>query len=225
MHSHLVLTPREYEASRAGHFHARRLAFVLEAAATVPAGGTAVELGSGPGSVLADVSRARPDLRCLGLDVDDAMVAYANEAHGHDGVRFATAEVGRDPIPARADFVFAIDVLHHVDDRAGFLAAVTAALAPGGIVAAIEPNSLHPYVALSQERMRRQGLDEDHFRRHAWEAAFAAAGLRVVSRSWLHAFPALVRSVPAPVARLERHVERVPPLAGSVAYVLRRQAG
>ncbi len=222
MRSHLVLTPREYEASRAGHFHARRLAFVLEAATTVPAGGTAVELGCGPGSVLADFSRARPELRCLGLDVDDAMVAYANEAHGRDGLRFAVAQVGRDPIPEQADFVFAIDVLHHVADPAPFLAAVTAALTPGGVVAAIEPNSLHPYVALSQERMRRQGLDEDHFRRRTWEAAFAAAGLRVESRSWLHAFPAFVRSVPSPVARLERLVERVPPLAGSVAYVLRR---
>ena len=44
------------------------------------------------------------------------MVAYANEAHGHDGLRFAVARVGRDPVPAQADFVFAIDVLHHVDD-------------------------------------------------------------------------------------------------------------
>ncbi len=70
--------------------------------------------------------------------------------------------------------------------------------------------------------MRRQGLDEDHFRRGIWEPAFAAAGLRVDSRSWLHAFPACVRSVPTPAARLERLVERVPPLAGSVAYVLRR---
>jgi trans-aconitate methyltransferase len=222
MRSHLVLTPREYEASRAGHFHARRLAFLLDAAATVPAGGTAVELGCGPGSVLADVSRARPDLRCLGLDVDDAMVAYANDAHGHEGLSFAVAQVGRDPIPAEADFVFAIDVLHHVDDPAGFLRAVSAALAPGGVVAAIEPNSLHPYVAFSQERMRRQGLDEDHFRRQRWEAAFAAAGLRVESRLWLHAFPAVVRSVPPSIARVERLVERVPPLAGSVAYVLRR---
>lgn len=223
MRSHFVLTPREYEASRAGHFHERRLAFVLGAGATVPAGGAAVEIGCGPGSVLADVSRARPDLRCLGLDVDDAMVAYANEAHGHEQLRFAVAQVGRDPIPEQADFVFAIDVLHHVDDPAGFLAAVTAALAPGGLVAAIEPNSLHPYVALSQERMRRRGLDEDHFRRGVWEPAFAAAGLRIESRRWLHAFPAFVRSVPPAVARLEQLVERVPPLAGSVAYVLRRR--
>ena len=28
------------------------------------------------------------------------------------------ARAGRDPIPAHADFVFAIDVLHHVDDPA-----------------------------------------------------------------------------------------------------------
>jgi trans-aconitate methyltransferase len=225
MRSHLVLTPREYEASRAGHFHARRLAFVLDAAAAVPAGGTAVELGCGPGSVLADVSRARPELHCLGLDVDDDMVAYANEAHGHERLRFAVVRVGADPIPAEADFVFAIDVLHHVDDPMGFLRAVTHALVPGGVVAAIEPNLLHPYVALSQERMRRQGLDEDHFRRGVWEPAFADAGLRVESRSWLHAFPAFVKSVPAPVARLERLVERVPPLAGSVAYVLRGGEG
>lgn len=222
MRSHLLLRPHEYEADRAGHFHARRLAFVTAAAATVRPGATVAEIGCGPGAMLRDLSAARPDLRCVGLDVDAEMVAYANRAYRHERLEFAVADVGSDPLPGPAAFVFVVDVLHHVDEPQAFLGAVTAALEPGGVLAAVEPNSLHPYVALSQERMRRAGLDEDHFRRKAWEAAFADAQLHVESRTWLHLFPACVRSVPVPVARVERLLERLPPLAGSVAYVLRR---
>jgi trans-aconitate methyltransferase len=222
--SHFVLTPSEYEASRAGHFHSRRLAFLLAAARSVPSGDTAVEIGCGPGAMLADVAAALPSFDCIGLDEDEDMITYANGAHGHERLRFVVARVGRDPIPGRPSFMFAIDVLHHVGDPARFLAAVTSALAPDGVFAAIEPNSLHPYVTVSQERMRRQGLDEDHFRRRVWESAFTRSGLTIESRTWLHALPAFVRAVPSPAARLERIVERFPPLAGSVAYLLRHSS-
>src|SRR5262245_8571336 len=105
MRSHLLLTPAEYETSRSGHFHSHRLAFVLAAAGTASRDGMAVEVGCGPGAMLADFAEARPDLDCVGLDEDDGMVAYANEAHGHERLRFAVARVGRDPIPTRASFI------------------------------------------------------------------------------------------------------------------------
>ena len=222
MRSHLVLTPREYEASRAGHFHARRLAFVLEAAATVPDGGTAVELGCGPGATLADFSRARPELRCLGLDVDDAMVAYANDAHGTTG--FLRRRAGRArPDPGAGGF--------RVRDRRP-----APRRRPGGVPSRRDRGT--------RSRRRRRGDRAELTApvRGAEPGAHAPPGPRrgslpprslgsrhspppgcaSTSRSWLHAFPACVRSVPTPAARLERLVERVPPLAGSVAYVLRR---
>ena len=82
----------------------------------------------------------------------------------------------------------------------------------------IEPNSRNPYIWLHQERMRRAGLDEHHFRPDAFERELARSGLRVVSRSTAFVIPGAVRSVPRAVARLELALEAVPVLGGSVVY-------
>src|SRR6185312_9490162 len=76
----------------------------------------------------------------------------------------------------------------------GAVLAVLADLQPEGRLLAIEPNRLHPYVFAKQERMRRAGLDEDHFRTEVWDDAFRDAGLVADERRYLHAYPAWVRS-------------------------------
>jgi SAM-dependent methyltransferase len=221
--SHYELPPSEYERRRAGHFHRRRVAVVADAVQRfVPGGGTVVEIGCGPGAMLADVAAARPDASFLGLDVEPEMVAHAQRAHSGAGLSFAVADVGRDRLPVSCDLVLAVDVLHHVHDPAAFLRGVVPQLEPAGRVLAIEPNRLHPYVFAKQERMRRVGLDEDHFRTGEWEDAFRDVGLVVQERRYLHAFPAWFRSPPQLLAALEPVLERVPPVAGSVVLVVGR---
>ena len=191
----------------------------------MPDGGTAVEIGCGPGATLADFSRARPAISTASAWTRTTPWSRtrtrrtATTGFASPSRRWAATRYRR----RQASCLRSTSCITSTSRR-GFLRAVTArALAPAGVVAAIEPNSLHPYVALSQERMRA-GPRRDTSAGGIWESAFAAAGLRVDSRSWLHAFPACVRSVPSPAARLERLAERVPPLAGSVAYVLRRHS-
>jgi trans-aconitate methyltransferase len=221
--SHYELPPSEYERRRAGHFHRRRVAVVEDAVQRfVPSGGTVVEIGCGPGAILADVAARRPDASFLGLDVEPEMVAHAQRTHPGPGLSFAVANVGRDRLPVRCDLVFAVDVLHHVHDRAAFLRGVVPQLEPAGRLLAIEPNRLHPYVFAKQERMRRAGLDEDHFRADEWEDAFRDAGLAVEERRYLHAYPAWIRSAPQLLAALEPVLERLPPVAGSVVLVVGR---
>ena len=116
--------------------------------------------------------------------------------------------------------VFGIDVLItcHALDR--FVDAVAQLLEPGAVWTVIEPNSRNPYIWLHQERMRRAGLDEDHFRRAPFERAAARSGLRIVRRATAFVVPGAVRSVPRAVARVERIVEQIPVIGGSVVYAL-----
>ena len=85
---------------------------------------------------------------------------------------------------------------------------------------AIEPNSCNPYIWLHQERMRRAGLDEAHFRPEELERAAARHGLRVLERTTAFLVPGFVESVPRPVARVERRLEGVRWLGGSLVYRL-----
>ena len=75
-----------------------------------------------------------------------------------------------------ARVAFAIDVLHHVHDLPGLVRAVRDVLRPDGSWTVIEPNSRNPYIWLHQERMRRAGLDEHHFRPDAFERGGRALG-------------------------------------------------
>ena len=217
--SHFELSPAQYEAKRQGHLQRRRVRLVAaDVDMHARAGDRVVELGCGPGDVLAALGRRRPDLEFVGVDVDERMVAHAQAAHGSENVTFRLADITEQPIPEKARVAFGIDVLHHVHALRSFVRSVAQMLEPGGIWIAVEPNGRNPYIWLHQERMRRSGLDEDHFHRVPFEAAVSEAGLRVVERSTAFVVPGPVASVPRFVERLESILERVPLLGGSVVY-------
>jgi hypothetical protein len=80
----------------------------------------------------------------------------------------------------------------------------------------------HPYILWSQERMRRAGYDEDHFRPWKVEPLFAESGFDVLDRRYAFLFPGWVEHVPAAVTRLEAPLERFRLFGGSVVYRLER---
>ncbi|HEX2301999.1 MAG TPA: class I SAM-dependent methyltransferase [Gaiella sp.] len=219
MRSHFELSPADYEARRQGHLHRRRIELVeREVAAHARPGDLVLELGCGPGDVLAALAGPHPDVEFLGVDVDQKMVEHARTAHGSTNVSFELVDLSAAPFERRARVVFAIDVLHHVHALSQLVRSVGDLLETDGVWTVIEPNSRNPYIWLHQERMRRAGLDEAHFHRDAFERDVAHSGLRILESSTAFVVPGFVRSVPRPVARVERMLERVPVLGGSVIY-------
>ncbi len=180
-----------------------------------------VELGCGPGALVASLADAHSELRFLGLDIDESMIEHARRTHVAANLSFEVADLEVGAPSVAADVLFSVDLVHHVHDHDAFLRNVAGLLGPGGTWVLAEPNVFHPYVFVLQERMRRRGLDEDHFRPWRFQAALRRAGLVVERRRTAFAVPGWVRSVPRPVARVERVVERVPFLGGSIVYVVR----
>lgn len=217
--SHFELSPADYERRRQGHLHDRRIALVDDAVArSAAAGDLVLELGSGPGDVLAAVAGRHPGVRFVGVDVARSMIEHARSAHGGANVTFELLDLSAATPDLAAQVVVGIDVLHHVHELDRLVASVAAVLEPDGTWLAIEPNSRNPYIWLRQERMRRAGLDEAHFDRRAFERAVLGHGLRIRDRSTAFVVPGAVGSVPPFVSALERLLERVPFLAGSVVY-------
>jgi SAM-dependent methyltransferase len=105
-------------------------------------GARAVDLGCGTGFSSVALATAYPGLQVLGVDSDDASVMDAREnaeaAGVADRVRFEVADADTPLVPASYDVAFYLEALHDMAHPVESLAAVRAALRPGGVVVVVD---------------------------------------------------------------------------------------
>jgi ubiquinone/menaquinone biosynthesis C-methylase UbiE len=113
----------------------RRLA--ADIAASAPDGGAVLDVGTGPGVLLVELARRRPDLRLTGVDLSDDMIVAARrnvEPFG-DRVSARVADVTALPFGNGSfDLIVSSLSLHHWDDPRGAVAELARVLRPGGRV-------------------------------------------------------------------------------------------
>ncbi|OBI50011.1 SAM-dependent methyltransferase [Mycobacterium kyorinense] len=109
----------------------------------IPPGGTALDVGSGPGNVTASLARAAgPGGLALGIDVSEPMLTRAVRAEYGPQVGFLRADAQR--LPLRDDTVDALvsmAVLQLIPDPAAALAEMGRVLRPGGRLAVMVPTA------------------------------------------------------------------------------------
>lgn len=107
----------------------------------IPTGGTALDVGSGPGTVTASLARAAgEDGLALGVDISEAMLTRAvrNEAGPHVG--FIRADAQRLPFRDNTvDAVISLAVLQLIPNPSAALAEMARVLRPGGRLAIMVP--------------------------------------------------------------------------------------
>jgi ubiquinone/menaquinone biosynthesis C-methylase UbiE len=111
----------------------RRLAD--DVAGSAPQAGAVLDVGTGPGVLLVEIARRRPDLQLTGIDLSADMVAAANRNLSRFGAR-ATACVG-DVADLRFpdqsfDLIVSSFSLHHWDDPESAISELARVLRPGG---------------------------------------------------------------------------------------------
>jgi SAM-dependent methyltransferase len=96
-----------------------------------------LDVGCGPGTITADLADLVAPGRVVGIDTSEDVIAQAAQAAsaGRAGLTFAVADV-HDLPEGGFDVVHAHQVLQHLADPVGALAAMREACAPGGLVAA-----------------------------------------------------------------------------------------
>src|SRR5436190_1121530 len=116
--THFELSAAEYEKARAGHMDKRRQELVRQALAALPSSvpPTVLEIGAGSGKLIADLAAAYPDSQFLGTDIEEKMVAYASQQYRRANLTYACVDIVEKPLDIMADFVYSIDVIHHVQD-------------------------------------------------------------------------------------------------------------
>lgn len=113
----------------------RRLA--ADVADAAPAGGSVLDVGTGPGVLLVELARRRPDLRLAGVDLSPDMVTAAgrNLAEFGDRAAVRTGDVTDLPFEDGSfDLIVSSLSLHHWDDPAAAVPELARVLRPGGRV-------------------------------------------------------------------------------------------
>jgi ubiquinone/menaquinone biosynthesis C-methylase UbiE len=118
-----------------------------------------LDVGCGPGTLTVDLAARVAPGRVVGVDVDEGVVASAAE-HGRQegaaGVEWRVGDFRRlDLGPDGFDVVHTHQVLHHLRDPVGGLAAMAALVRPGGLVAARESDYPAMFWAPADERLDR----------------------------------------------------------------------
>jgi SAM-dependent methyltransferase len=217
---HTSLSAEDYADDRQGRHEDRRFEAIDTVLGEEGTGWRVLEIGSGGGSLLARIAAAHPTARCVGVEASPDLAAHAHENYASDRVLFQNGDIRFVPATHEFDFAFSVDVIHHFQDRVAAFQAIRGALGGGARWLAIEPNVLHPYVALQQERMRRAGLDEDHFRPWQVIPELRRCGFSVARRSHMLLFPKSFTPGPR-LAKLERRFERLPLLGGATVLLIR----
>ena len=110
----------------------RRIA--AEIAATVPAGGAVLDAGTGPGRLLVELARRRPDLRITGIDLSNDMVTIAQRnTQRASRVEVRQANVADLPFADGSfDLVVSTLSMHHWGAVPPAIAELGRVLRPGG---------------------------------------------------------------------------------------------
>jgi trans-aconitate methyltransferase len=178
-----------------------------------------LEIGCGTGKFLDQLAADYPDLSFVGVDIDASMVEHAQRKHTRANARFEHRDLTQEGETAAYQFIYSIDLIHHIKDFSTFFRAVHRALSPGGTWLVIEPNVYHPYIYRFIEKMRRAGFDEDQYRPWVAEPLLREAGFRIAWRRYMSLFPNWV-PVLRVLSQVERLLENCRFLGGSVVYQL-----
>lgn len=166
--------------------------------------GEVLDFGCGTGGAIPYLRSELGAERILGTDVSSASLEAAEAEHGTESVRFAPPQA----VPVGGfDLAHTNGVFHHIEPpgRPAAVAAIAAALRPGGLLAFWENNPWNPGTRLI---MRSVEFDRDAKTLSAPVARrlLTANGFRVVGTDYLFIFPRAL----APLRRLEPSMARLP---------------
>lgn len=129
----------------------------------IPAGGIALDVGSGPGNITAALARAAgPDGFALGVDISEAMLDRAVKAEAGRQVGFLRADAQQLPFRDESfDAVVSLAALQLIPDPVAALSEMVRVLRPGRRMAVMVPTAGHGAAMRFLSRGGAQLFDED----------------------------------------------------------------
>jgi SAM-dependent methyltransferase len=188
-------------------FESRNRLIVWALARYFPSARSFLDVGCGTGFVLQAIAAAFPSMTLAASDVGDRGFTYARARVPR--AEFFVADAAKIRVPRTFDVAGAFDVLEHIPDDEGALAALAAAVEPGGGLLITVPQHRWLWSAADDysHHMRR-------YRRRELVTRVTAAGFTVLR---VTSFVSVLLPLMAAVRWRERHRPYVPLAAMRVA--------
>jgi ubiquinone/menaquinone biosynthesis C-methylase UbiE len=145
-----------------------KIPYIISSLALKP-GAVVADIGAGPGVLSLPLAAAvAPGGKVYAEDIDKAFLDRIKEKAAADNVTNIVTVLGEfvDPkLPAKdVDVVLFHDVLHHIENRAGYLKATATYLKPGGRIAIVElpPDGSHkdePALVVTKDQVKQWMAD------------------------------------------------------------------
>ena len=133
------------------------------------------DIGCGIGYGTSFLSSTSPCKSALGIDVDSEAIQYAKEHYTNSKVSFIQADICRDEIDEKYDFITAFEVVEHVDEPEKFLKNIADKLSETGILITSTPNE-----NILHFNKRDFKFHKRHFTPSEFENMIESAGLKVL---------------------------------------------
>ena len=181
-------------------------------------GASVMEIGSGTGWLLRNLSREFPSFRFVGLEPIGEYVDFATARNSSSNLRFVrgTAKEARQCVRGSFEAFLSNDVLHHVESIEGTVRSVSAIAAPGCRWLAIEPNPLNPYVFCNQAFK----TGERNFAPRTFLRTCGTHRWKPLDRRYLFAIPPFVKEAPQWMKSWERRMEGYALIGGGICLDL-----
>lgn len=148
-----------------------------------------LDVGCGYGAVARDIARHRPNAVVVGIDMNPPRLAQARAADNPPNLSFVEGDATRSVPEGGWDVIVLSNVLEHISDRVGFLAALRTATGAPKFLIRVPHFEREWQMPMRRELGVNYYSDADHKIEHTldeFHAEVAAAGLTVkdVSTPW-----------------------------------------
>lgn len=220
--------PETYHAMRQCWLETHRFQYLRDyiQAQRISPGATILEIGAGTGLQLTALARSFPQLKFIGVEPNPLYCDFGNRlvesqtiANAH--IQCARAEDFKmDHTHSKPSLILSNDVLHHIDDWDLLLSNLKSQCSPKAYWLAIEPNPLNFYSCVCQ--MIRPG--EKVFQRWKFLRKARSHGWQLLKLEHLFLWPPALKKTPPPwLQKMERTLEKIPFIGGGVVISLRQE--
>lgn len=141
-----------------------------------------LDVGCGYGAVARSIATARPGSTVVGVDMNEPRLAQAKASANPKNLSFIMGDATKPDIVGRSDVVVLSNVLEHIQDRAGFLLALTQATGASRFLIRVPLFEREWEMPLRRELELYYFSDDDHKIEHTlpeFRAETAAANLEI----------------------------------------------
>jgi len=170
------------------------------------------EFGCGSGKMAFLLAKKFTDKEFLASDVREDFIEYAKNKYKLKNLRFKLFDLEKETIKKKFDFIYTIDVIHHLRNQKRAIENIYNGLKKDGLWLTIEPNSLNPYIFLTHKLAQDENTFKHRFLRK----------YKILMKGYTIFFPHYFK-VNAFMRCVEEKVEKFPLFGGSVYHLIQKQ--